>query len=185
MYAHNPAYNLIHTSGRYNIYALKDENIQQLHKSREVEASIQNVYSNAGATAEYIQQLCEAGIKMLENDAKSETLRQNMMAIMNQLLYRTRYPVDALCGIRMGAILSFMEYRTDEGVQSEPEDIQIQWLNMKVQLALDDPKMYDFFLTWGVASTPSYYSHLSILSDRDYFNKRTEMLASLNPFPKP
>lgn len=179
MYRGNPKYKHLFKHDIYDVYFLQDANITELHKSREVEANLQNIYSNSGATAAYIGTLCSQGLKMLENDPKGELLRTNMISILNQLLYRTKNPVDSLCGIRMGAILSFLEYEVDGRIVSEPEDAQFAWIDKKVGIAQANPEAYTFFLHWGIANTPSYYSRLDTLSEANYFAQREEILNSL------
>lgn len=181
MYKENPEYRLLFSHGKYNVYFLKDDNIQNLHMSRKVEASIQNEYSNSGATATYIQELAKRALTMLENDPKNDLLRQNQISLWNQLLYRTQYPVDSLCGIRMGAILSFLEYEVDGKVMSEPVDAQLAWINKKVEFALENPDAYTFFLNWGIGNTPSYSKHLGTLKQEDYFSQRKQMEQSFYP----
>ena len=57
-YAADPRFQVIR-EGEIPVYFLKDEYITELHKSREVEAQIQNIYSNSGATAEYLSKFCD------------------------------------------------------------------------------------------------------------------------------
>ena len=66
-YAADPRFQVIR-EGEIPVYFLKDEYITELHKSREVEAQIQNIYSNSGATAEYLSKFCDELILKLEND---------------------------------------------------------------------------------------------------------------------
>lgn len=171
-YKNDPRFDEIHPG----VYFLKDTSIADLHKSREVEAQIQNIYSNSGATASFINLLATQGIKMIEDDPKNEQLRQNMLSLFHELQFRTQNPVDSLCGIRMGAILSFMD--------GEPEEINNAWIEKKIEMAQSNPDLWAFFLSWGIANTPSYSSLLDILKDRDYFNKRKEMLMSLSSSTK-
>ena len=48
-----------------------------------------------------------------------------------------------------------------------------------IDLALNDPDVYAFFLTLGVSNTPTYREHLNILEDNDYFQKRNQVLKTL------
>lgn len=170
-YSTDPRFQEIHSG----VYFLKHEYITELHKSREVEAQIQNIYSNSGATADYIGKFCDELILKLENDPKSEQLRQTMLAGLNELKYRTKVPVDALCGLRMGAILSFLD--------NEPEELNGAWIDKKISMALEDAVLYDFFLKWGLSNTPSYSSLLDTLTDRDYLNNRMLQIASFHQPP--
>jgi hypothetical protein len=167
-YATDPRFEEIHLG----VYFLKDQYITELNKSREVEAQIQNIYSNSGATADYIGKFCDALILKLENDPKNDNLRQTMFAGLNELKYRTMMPVDALCGVRMGAILSF--------IPGEPEEAVGAWIDKKVAMAMEDAVLFDFFYRWGITNTPSYSNLLNTLTDPTYLNRRKEMLMSLN-----
>lgn len=171
-YKNDPRFEVLFEKGDNKVYFLKDKYITEMHKSREVEAQIQNIYSNAGATAEYINKLSKKAISMLENDPKNEQLRQTQISLWRELQHRTQKPIDSLCGVRMGAILSFMD--------GEPEEVTAAWIDKKIDLALSDPEIYTFFLGWGIGSTPSYSNLLDILSNRDYFHERKQMLMSLS-----
>lgn len=175
MYSTNPAYEQVFTHGSYRIFI--PTKVTAYHKSREVEASIQNIYSNAGATADLIRELCDEGIKMLEEDKDAKRVRQNMFAILNNLRYRTKHPVDSLCGVRMGAILTYME--SEEG--AEPENATGEWIDKKVRMAIATPELYDFFLHWGIINTPAYEKLSNTLTDTDYFHRREQILQSFKP----
>jgi hypothetical protein len=178
MYLNNPEYQLALECGKYRFYT--PVNIADYHRSREAECRFQNIYSNAGATAEYLREICQAGLKMIENDPKSETLRQNTISIFNQIIYRTQNPIDSLCSIRMGAILLLLEYED----QSEPVDVKSSWTDKKIQLAMDIPEVYSFFLSLGVNNTEAYLSRLDTLRNGNYFQERADIIRSLSPLIK-
>lgn len=173
-YATDPRFELIYDKS-VKIYALKTDYITELHKTREVEAHVQNIYSNAGATADYINKFCEELLKKIESDPKSDVLRQTMIAGLNELKYRTTVPLDAICGIRMGAIFTYLE--------GEPEEASGAWLDKKVRMALEDAELYDFFYQLGVISTPAYSTLLNSLNDPNYLATRQTMILSFNQPP--
>lgn len=175
-YSTNPNYDLGFTAQDCKVYFIKDDYLAStLHTSRKVEADIQNMYSVAGVTADYLRKMCDEALKMLENDPKGETLRQNMIAIFNQIRYRTTTPVDSLCLLRMGCIFAFLEM--DNGT-AEPVDSQIAWTDAKMRIAQSSPEAYDFFLRLGIVNTPSYFNLLDTLRSQDYFSQREEMIMS-------
>lgn len=178
-YANDPAFTHKITVDKYSLYI--PVNVTDYHSSREQEATNQNIYSEAGATAKFLGSICEAGIKMIENDQKNDNLRTNMISILGEILYRTKYPVDSWCGVRMGAILSYIEYPGEDGtIISEPKDITYAWIEKKVQLAADYPELHTFFFSWGAINTPSWSNRLDSLNDQDYFNERQRRQEALN-----
>lgn len=184
MYKDNPDYHLKGTftvSGiEYNIYT--PSNISTGYSmQRFVEAEAQNIYSASGATKDVIRQIAEAGIKICEEGTKAN-IRTDTSALWNNLLYRLKYPVDEHCGIRMGAILSFMEYTDSEGVlHSEPEqEIQYVWRKKKEDIAYQNDDAYAFFLSWGVSNTEAYREYWATLEDEEYFERRQRAIASLS-----
>lgn len=162
-YSDDPNYDLGFTAQDCKVYFIKDDYLAStLHVSRKVEADIQNMYSVAGVTADYLRKMCDEALKMLENDPKGETLRQNMIAIFNQIRYRTITPVDSLCLLRMGCIFAFLEM--DNGT-TEPVDSQIAWTDTKMRIAQSSPEAYDFFFALG------YRQYTLILQSLRYFEE--------------
>lgn len=152
------------------------------HTHRYVEALNQQIYSNAGATPEVLIEVMNIIISKCNDEKDIKTLRTDIAALANSIVYRTKYPVDQTCALRMGAILTFMEYDHEGKLISEdPDKPDWFWINKKVQLALNNPELYTFFLTWGVANTPKYRELLDTLNDRDYFSKRMEAIMTLLP----
>lgn len=181
-YKDNPDFELklSHEAGgiTYNIYV--PANIATGYSTqRWVAAQEQQVYASAGANSEILQALAEAGIAACEDGTKGR-VRTDNAALWNNVLYRLKYPVDMHCAIRMGAILSMMEYEEDGKVYSEPADeITGVWRGKKERLALQDEAMYTFFLSWGAANTLAYQQHLGILTDTEYFLKRDQALQAI------
>lgn len=183
-YATDPKYKLAADCGGYKLYI--PINVTDYHKSREVEASVQNTWSSAGMTPEYLESLCQEGLKMFEDDPKNENLRANGMAILNQLIYRTKYPVDGLCAVRMGAILTFIEWEENGNIISEPEIITYPWIKKKIELAHDPNNwdLYNFFFQLGMSNTEAYFDHLEVLKDPAYLEMREEIIQSFYPLVK-
>lgn len=174
MYNNNPAYKLELTHGKYRIYT--PVNIMEGYsKQREVEANHQLIFSNSGATSDVLRTVMTEILTRC-NDEKNKSIRTEIGALAQSILYRLEYPVDQNCALRMGAILSFME----DGDISEPEDkAELFWVNKKVELALEHRELYDFFLSWGIVNTPKYSEVSDILNDSSYFVKRMEAILSL------
>lgn len=184
----NPALQLAFEADNVRIYT--PMNIAEgYHTSRYVEALNQQIYSNAGATKETLRMVLEDMILRCNKQADTDTLKTDIAALANSVLYRLKYPVDQHCAIRMGAILSFMEYDIIENEQPKTisEDVdkcQIFWTQKKEQLAMNNPDAYAFFLDWGVSNTATYKEAFDSLNDSDYFLKREQEIASLMPQPK-
>lgn len=152
------------------------------HTSRYVEAINQQIYSNAGATKETIQTIANEIILRANKQLDIETFRTDVALLAQNLLYRTSYPVDQHCAIRLGCILTFMEYEHEGKMITEnPDKVEIFWQQKKETLAMNNPNAYAFFLQLGIANTPTYSSQSDILTDTDYFSKRDQTLNSLNP----
>lgn len=150
------------------------------HMQRWVKAQEHSIYANAGGNKEVFQAIAEAGIDICENQPKAN-VRTDNAALWNNILYRLRYPVDADAGIRMGAMLSFMEIvNADGSVTAEPAgDVQQWWLQKKEDLCRLDPDMYAFFLSLGIANLPVYKQLFDTSMDQEYFRKRMEAIAAL------
>lgn len=181
MYANNPSYQLATTEGIYNIY-IPVNPADGYHTSRYVEALNQRTYSEAGATKDVLAGVMDDMIGRCNKTIDTETLRTDIAALANSIKYRLKYPVDQHCAIRMGAILSMLEYEKDGALISEPADkCEIFWIQKKVDLAMDYPALYTFFLTWGLTNSANYNEALDTLNDSEYFSKRTEAIKSLLP----
>lgn len=191
-------YKLEGTFDKYRIYT--PTNIAEgYHLSRKVQADHQVIYSNAGATEEQLNVAMDAILQYCNDSGKLD--RTNIAVIANDIKYRLKYPVDEHCAIRMGCILSFVEWdevvgqykqhnennpTLSEGdlypevrtrtVSEDPNKYDAFFTNVKFDLAMSNPDAYTFFLSWGIANTPKYREHLDILTSMDYFNKRKEAL---------
>lgn len=154
------------------------------HMSRYVAAGAQEIYASCGATKELTGKMYAEMKRICDESHQSKSLSGYMQlnTLLDNLLYRHAYPVDELCALRMGAILSFLP---DE----DPEAIYDAHTRKKVALALGDldqsiqgdPELYAFFLTLGVVHTPAYTGLLATLIDSDYLARREQALRSLRP----
>jgi hypothetical protein len=196
MFHNNPAYTLKHTEGIYRFYI--PANDTEYHTSRHVEATRQATYAAAGANQEVINAHLDAIIGRCNMAMPMETRTTDIAQIAGALKYRTKYPVDAHCGIRMGAILSFMEYdetelvkvdnanppmevKTGRVISEDPQKTEEFWLLKKEKLAFDHPALYSFFLTWGASNVPQWSQHLDSLAGKEYFLNRQETIRAMIP----
>jgi hypothetical protein len=178
-YKDNPAYKLEREDGIHFIYT--PVNIAEgYHTSRYVAALNQEVYAASGANKEVLQELMNEIILRCNKPSENDTLRTDIAAIAQNVIYRTQYPVDHLCAVRMGTVLTFMEVIEDGKVLSEPSDkVDLLWQQKKETLALEDGNFYDFFLALGGANLKTYEPHYDILTDMDYSMNRKMILDML------
>lgn len=176
----NPQYEHQITVEGYSLYI--PANTADYHMSRYVEATNQNIYSQSGANKDVLEVVMDEIILRCNDTSNIKTLRTDIASLANNIKYRLKYPVDEHCIIRMGAILSFLEYEEEGKLISEnPDKAEIMWLNKKMDLAFKYPDLYAFFLSWGVSNTPSYREALDTLNSTDYFVKRKQAIASMMP----
>lgn len=195
MYKDNPEFELKASSGKYRVYTLV--NLMEMHTTRFVELTDQQIYAASGATPETIQAVCDAGISLCNDTIPNETLKTDIAQLLNSLKYRLQHPVDQHCSLRMGATASFIEYDDVREVPdpanptgppikepytvTEPLVYNSFYREMKVRLAMENPDLYTFFLSWGVALGDKYKSHYHSLTDPDYFSKRAETIRTVLP----
>lgn len=179
MYANNPAYQLQKEIDGWRIYTpvniMDDTSLY-----RYTEAINQDIYNRAGASKEVIEQVMNMIIERCNDTERTfRTARTDIAALANSMLFRLKNPVDEHCALRMGFILSYMENDT----HSEPvTNTQPWWMNKKMELAMNNPEAYAFFLTWGMSSSPTYREALDTLTDSNYFNKRQEQINAILPY---
>lgn len=177
----NPAYVLQAESNGYKLFIPADM-ASGYTMERFVEATHQQIYANAGATAEVIKAIAEDALKRVNGGYSTDTLKTDIGTLMNSLLYRLQYPVDPHCAIRVGAILSFLEYTNADGktISEDPEKYDHFWTAKKEGIAHDDPALYAFFLNWGANNIPEYRERLNLLTDQDYLSQRSEALRTFS-----
>lgn len=172
----NPAFKLEGTFDKYRIYIPTD--ITQYHMSRYVQFQHQLIFAAAGATPEVFGRIADEIINRCNLTVKLENRITDIGVLANEIKYRLSYPVDEHCAIRIGAILSFIEW--DESSE-DPDKYDIFYTKKKEELAMNDPAAYSFFLTWGVSNIPKYREQFDTSISLDYFRKRNEALQSLTP----
>lgn len=143
--------------------------ITQYHKSREVAMSVQEKYANAGISRDVLQQIANKAIEMCNEQRDTKTLRTDMGTLWNNILARTRNPIDELCAVRMGAIACFLP-------NENPEQLTEEYTSIKVRMAEKDPDLYAFFLYMGVQLLPQYFLVLRTLNVQEYLDNRKQML---------
>lgn len=179
MYANNPKYTEVYRFGNYVFYQPTDIT-SGYHDRRYVEAYHQQIYANSGATAEILETITDKMIELCNTELKNANLRTDLALLAQNIRFRLKNPVDEHCAIRQAAILLFCE----TGASAEdPDTIEQVWTDRKVKLALDNPSVYTFFLTLGVACIPKYSELWPTLTE-DYFIKRETTLKSLWPEEK-
>ncbi len=175
-FSDNPQYKIAETFGDIVLYEPASDT--DYHMSRYIAANAQNIYASAGTTKELLSKIANHAIKIC-NEKDVKTIKTDIGLLMNNILSRLQYPVDEDCALRMGCLFYFIE-------GEDPNSVDEFWLNKKLNLAKGEakehsPAMYNFFLSKGLINTPAYSELLECLSDRDYFQKRKEMLAQLIP----
>lgn len=180
MFHNNPAYTLAKEVDQYRIYIPTQET--EYSTIRHVEATKQATYAAAGANEEVIQAHLQAILDRCNAANSFEGFKTDVTSITQALMYRTKYPVDQHCGVRMGCILSFLEYEEGEITHSEdPAKADFVWQQKKEQLAFKHQELYDFFLSWGAANVPKWSTHLDSLQEREYLLNRMTTLRSMLP----
>lgn len=175
----NPEYTEVHTlaiEGELPVkFYIPADVAQGYHISRYAAAQAQNIYSGSGATAEVLNSLMDSIIKLCNDGKKTtSTIRTDIGILANQVKYRTKYPVDEDCCLRMAAIYTFIE-------GEDPNRVNNDWINKKVNLAKSNADLYTFFLHMGMIYTPSYRELSEVLKDSDYFQTRAEAIRGLTP----
>lgn len=179
MLSNNPAFKLEHTDGPYRLFLPTDTSVGYTTE-RYMLASHQMQYSEAGITAENLKVVADYLIELANSKGSNDTIRTDVGAIGNRLLYSLKFPVDHECALRMGAILTFIEYEDQTGatVSEDSEKYLPFFTDLKVQLARQRPKLYAFFLRLGIDNTPRYRDFLETLTEPDYFRNRNRTVES-------
>ncbi len=185
MLRNNSEYELQAEEGPYRIYT--PVNIAEGYTTeRYVQAMHQEMYSNAGITADTLRVIAEDILARCNSTQPTETIRTDVGTLMHNILYRLQNPVDEHCAIRTGAILSFLEYENSDGhtVTEDPRKYDGFWTKKKEGLAFEYPELYAFFLEMGLNNTPQYRQAFDISTNPDYFSHRSETLKTLSIIPK-
>lgn len=174
-YSNNPKYKEVFKSEVHGVSFYVPVESGDFHTSRYVAANAQNIYSGAGVTKELLTGMLAEMIKLCQEEKNPNTLRTNMGVMINNLLYRTKFPIDEDCAIRMGAIYAIMD--------GEDEMYHDLWTQKKMEMckgSKPDSALYDFFLHTGIIYTPSWNElRTRTIVNMDYLIKRNEQLNAL------
>lgn len=184
LFRNNPDFKLEIEHGPYCIYTPVDI-ANGYSTQRYIEALNQQDYANSGGNKEVWSKLADQLIDWANSTHPVDDIRTNMGLIGQNMRYRLQYPVDQHCAVRMGAILSFIEYKDAIGmvVTEDPADYKSRFTQLKETLAHQHPDLYAFFLSWGIANLPEYRKALDGSTAQDYFNRRTEAIRTLQHTP--
>lgn len=183
MFKDNENYILQHEApGGFRFYVPTNP-AEGYHTSRWVEVLNQQIYASGGATKDVLGHTMREIVLLCNKREGLDTVKTDIAGLANSILYRLEYPVDELCGLRMGAVLTFMEYENGEGrtISEDPSRYDKFWVDRKLVIAKDDPDSYAFFLGLGLSNIPDYKERLLILNLTDYFQQREETISSLRP----
>lgn len=165
-------YQLIYISPKHGkFYTAIDPN--SYHLSRHIAAGVQNIYSGAGTTKDYLNAITEQMLDIINSGNKAKII-SDLSVLVNNIRYRLSSPVDQDAAIRMGAIYVLHE--------DEPADeVNAAWTSKKMKMLLNDRELYELFFSEGVEYTPSWIEPLSGLGEMTpYLKRREETLASLS-----
>jgi hypothetical protein len=180
MYSNNPEYKLEGEFNGVKVYTLVKET--DYHTYRYIEALNWQTYANCGTTKEKLTAIMDKILELCNEDKPSKTYRTDIGALANVVKYSMKYPVEEHCAIRVGAILSFCEYEINGTAFTEPHnEVSPMYIDKKVQLALNDPDAYSFFLGWGIANIPEYRTHFDISTATDYLTQRRQAIQMMLP----
>lgn len=170
--ATHPDYELVQTFGEHSFY--KPKETTNYHKSRELAMSGQDQFSRSGISPDVLQAFAQELLDHSNKPATKDTFRSTVAVIATNILLRLRNPVDELCAIRMGAIAMI---HADE----DPDKCTQGWIKRKMELAHENPNIFDFFLQMGIAFTPEYGSLLRTITAEDYLTNRNQQLQLVQP----
>lgn len=179
MYKDNPQFVKQGEFNGISVYTCLKET--DYHTIRYIEALNWQTFASCGVTKDKLKALTD---KILEicNDDKSKTFRTDVASIANLIQYAMKYPVDEHCGVQLGCMLSFIEWESNNVVVSEdPNKIEDLAMKKKLELALNNPDAYAFFLGWGIANIPEYRTHFDISTASTYFQQRKQALTAILP----
>lgn len=145
--------------------------------SRYVAGGAQNIFSGAGITKDLIISFLNKMLDICNDDKNLKRARTDIAVLCNNLLYRTRYPVDEDCALRMGAIYLLMD-------GENPDTVDPFWVNKKVSLCKGekpDSELYAFFLNTGIVNTPAWKELHNDIETGTYLKQREEQITALTP----
>ncbi len=170
----NPSFALVHKMKSGTEFYVHT-NDSEIALARFIAAQAQNIYSQSGATKEMLQALVGQMLDIVNDDkSNNKRIRSDISTLCNNILYRTKYPLDEECSLRMGAIYTIMD-------GEDPNKCEDSWTQKKMKLAREDRGLYDFFIQMGINATPAYRELSTASSDSGYFQRREQTLEALTP----
>lgn len=171
-FENNPKYLLVCKDKQGNSYYC-NANSSEIHLSRYVAAQAQLIYSESGATKDVLTAIVNQMLDIVnEEKTNNKRLKSDIAVLCNNILYRTKYPVDEDCILRMGAIYTYMD-------GEDPDKCEEVFISRKIALAKEDSELYTFFIHMGHASTPRYKELLPASDVSDYLTQRAKTLETL------
>lgn len=177
-FADNPLYKEVFHSKVHDVKFYTPAN-GEYNMSRYVAAGAQNIFSAAGITKDNLSAFLNKMLDICNEEKNNKRAKTDIAILCNNLLYRTKYPVDEDCALRMGAIYTFID-------GEDPDQTDPVFTAKKIELVKSQPydaDLYAFFLTLGVQLTPAWNESEPATVDWEYLTKRAEMLRSLMPIP--
>lgn len=138
------------------------------HMSRYVAAGAHNYFCQAGITKDTLVEILNQ-MEVAVNANKTA----DVAVLINNLRYRTRYPVDEDAALRLAMIFHFLP-------GEDPNKVEPHWTEKKLELVKEDPAAYSFFMELGIRSSPTY-SGLPAASSPTYLQERRNDLEGLTP----
>lgn len=143
-YRNNPDYIASFHSKVHNITFYENASDVAYHTSRYIAAGAHARYCQAGITKELLEAILDEMEKAVNNSKLSD-----VAVLINNLKYRTRYPVDEDAVLRSALIFHYVE-------GENPNKVEPHWIEHKLKLVKDDPEAYSFFLSTGIENSPIY-----------------------------
>lgn len=180
-YENNIDYKLMATFDGKKLYVPVDEKVGY-NTQRFVSIQRQSLFASSGTTPELLSSTLDEIIKNCNEQGEVGTRFTDIGLLANMLKYRLQHPIDEHCSLRVGMLCTFLEYKEGDVWYSEPKGAPHPvFEDIKFEMAMQNPDVYDFFLGLGVYSTPSYRNHWHILEEEeDYWRKRKEVLENFS-----
>lgn len=175
-FADNPEYKEVYHSEVHGVKFYAPAN-GEYNMSRYAAAGAQNIFSAAGMTKDLITSFLNKMLDICNEEKNNKRLKTDIAILCNNLLYRTKYPVDEDCAIRMGAIYTFID-------GENPDKTDPVFTAKKLEIVKSDPYdagLYAFFLTLGAQLTPAWNEPEPVIIDWEYLMKRADQLKALMP----
>lgn len=180
MFKDNPKYKFEGEFDAVSIYTCLKES--DYHTIRYIEALNWQTFASCGVTKDKLKQLTDKLIELCNDEKSVKTLRTDVGSIANLIQYAMKYPVEEHCGIQLGCMLSFAEWESNGILVSEnPDIIEDMPMKKKMDIALNNPDAYAFFLSLGIDNIPEYRNHFDTLTGSNYFSQRSKAMKAMMP----